>query len=57
MFMLIFKSFHWSENLGGVVAVFVAASLVRPTPIVLGIFSFIFGQVIVRTNRKSRMSR
>ena len=40
-----------------VVAVFLAASLVRPMPVVLGIFSFIFGQVIVRTIRKSRVSR
>jgi|GEM_PF-5793621 len=46
--------FHYSEILGGVVAVLIVVSVVTPTPILLGLFAFIFGQVIVRMIRKSR---
>ena len=46
--------FHVSEILGGVVAVLVVSVIVTPTPVVLGIFAFLIGQVVVRAFRKSR---
>jgi hypothetical protein len=46
--------FHWSEILGGVVGVVVIASVVQPTPVILGLVAFVIGQVVVRTIRNSR---
>ena len=46
--------FHITEILGGVAGVAVAALLVQPTPVILGIFAFLCGQVVVRSIRNSR---
>ena len=46
--------FHWSEIVGGVVGVAVIASVVQPTPVILGLVAFVIGQVVVRTIRNSR---
>ena len=46
--------FHWSEIVGGIVGVVVIASVVQPTPVILGFVAFVIGQVVVRTIRNSR---
>jgi len=46
--------FHFSEILGGLVAVAVVAAVVSPTPVILGFGAFFLGQVVVRTIRNSR---
>lgn len=46
--------FHISEYVGGGLAVLIVAAIVRPTPVILGICAFIFGQVIVRMIRNQR---
>jgi len=46
--------FHISEYAGGGLAVLIVAVIVRPTPVILGIFAFFIGQVMVRTIRNQR---
>jgi hypothetical protein len=46
--------FHWSEIVGGIVGIAVIASIVQPTPVILGVVAFVIGQVVVRTIRNSR---
>lgn len=47
-------TFHVTEYLGGGLAVLLVAVIVRPTPVILGVVAFLFGQVVVRTIRNQR---
>lgn len=46
--------FHITEYLGGGLAVLIVAVVVRPTPVILGVFAFVLGQVVVRMIRNQR---